>query len=250
MSDKKRIAIVGGTSAMAERCARIWAEAGTIDLTLLGRDAGRLAAIADDLRARSPGSIVRILQAEFLDAEGIGRAVDEVAAEGSPDIVLIAHGSLPDQAECQQDLQACRSTLEINAVSPVLYAEAFARHMSVRGAGTLVIIGSVAGDRGRKSNYVYGAAKSLVQNYVQGMQHRFAGSGVRVVLIKPGPTDTPMTAALKEHGMKLAPVDDVARGIVRAIERRDAVAYVPAKWRLIMFVIRHLPARIFNRLNI
>ena len=140
--------------------------------------------------------------------------------------------------------------MEINGISPVLYAEAFAKYMDGTGHGTLALIGSVAGDRGRKSNYVYGAAKGLVTRYAQGLQHRFAGTGVKIVLVKPGPTDTPMTAHLKGQGAKLASVEEVARKIVNAVDRGQAIAYVPGKWQLIMLAIRHLPSFIFNKLNI
>src|SRR5690606_24074454 len=119
--------------------------------------------------------------------------------------------------------------------------EAFAGHMERSGRGTLAVIGSVAGDRGRKSNYVYGAAKGLVTRYVQGLQHRLAYTGVKVVLIKPGPTDTPMTAGLKLKGARPAPVEDVAVCIVEGIARGKAVVYAPAKWQWIMMIIRHLP---------
>jgi short-subunit dehydrogenase len=140
--------------------------------------------------------------------------------------------------------------LDINGISPVLYAEAFASYMQKANRGTLAIIGSVAGDRGRKSNYVYGAAKGLVARYAQGLQHRLAGTGVKVVLIKPGPTDTPMTAHLKDLGAKLAPVEDVAQKIVDAIEQGQGTVYVPGKWKTIMWVVRHLPSGLFNKLNI
>ena len=116
--------------------------------------------------------------------------------------------------------------------------------------GTIALIGSVAGDRGRKSNYVYGAAKGLVTRYAQGLQHRFAGTGVKVVLIKPGPTDTPMTAHLKNTGAKLASVESVAKLIVDGVEVGKPVVYAPGKWWLIMMIIRHLPAIIFNKINI
>jgi short-subunit dehydrogenase len=122
--------------------------------------------------------------------------------------------------------------------------------MAVANRGSLVLIGSVAGDRGRKSNYVYGAAKGLVARYAEGLQHRFAGTGVKVILIKPGPTDTPMTAHLARKGARLAPVEGVAADILDAIDHGRSVAYVPAKWRLIMLVIRHLPRFLFNRLNV
>jgi short-subunit dehydrogenase len=246
----RKIVIVGATSAIAMQCARLWAQGQAVDLVLLGRDLGRLERAAADLRVRSPQSRIEAVRAEFFDPVAIQATVDSIVAAGQVDTVLIAHGSLPEQAECEHDLQASREALEVNGISPVLYAEAFSRHMARENRGTIALIGSVAGDRGRKSNYVYGAAKGLVTRYAQGLQHRFAGSGVAVVLIKPGPTDTPMTARLKQRGAKLAPVEQVAAQIVAAIERRVAVAYVPGKWAVIMMIIRHLPSFVFNKLNI
>jgi short-subunit dehydrogenase len=122
--------------------------------------------------------------------------------------------------------------------------------MTQQNHGTLVLIGSVAGDRGRRSNYVYGASKGLVTRYAQGLQHRFAGTPVKVILVKPGPTDTPMTADFKAKGMKLASVEDVAKSIVSGVAAGKTVIYAPGKWGLIMMVIRHLPNIIFNRMNI
>ncbi len=246
----KRIVIVGATSAMATHCARLWAQGQAQDFILLGRDAERLERVATDVRARSSGSRVTTVVADFLNATHIAETVGAIASEGPVDIVLIAHGSLGDQAASQRELSHCQAELEVNGISPVLFAEAFAGHLEKAGRGTLALIGSVAGDRGRKSNYVYGAAKGMVTRYAQGLQHRFAGTPVKVVLIKPGPTDTPMTAHLKAGGARMAPVEEVARGIVAAIEKGRAVAYVPPIWRVIMMVIRHLPAFVFNKLNI
>ena len=250
MNNKKRIVIIGATSAIAEHCARLWLAKQPADLTLVGRDAQRIERVATDLKVRSPESTIRIVQAEFLDPAAINATVESIVEAGSVDIVLIAHGSLPDQAECQDDLQSCREALEINGVSPVLYAEAFAKEMEKANHGTIALIGSVAGDRGRKSNYVYGAAKGLVTRYAQGLQHRFAGTGVKVVLIKPGPTDTPMTAHLKGKGAKLAPVEGVARQIVDGAEADKPVIYAPSKWKVIMLTLMHMPNRIFNKLDI
>lgn len=250
MEQRKKIAIVGATSAIAEHCARLWLEQGPADLTLMGRDAARTERVAADLRVRSPKSDVRALQADFRDPAAIRAAVDGIAAQGPIDIVLIAHGSLPDQHICQDDLAACRDALEVNGVSPALFAEAFAGHLARAGRGRLALIGSVAGDRGRRSNYIYGSAKSLVESCAQGLQHRFAGTAVRVTLIKPGPTDTPMTGHLKKQGARLAPVELVARQSVAAIDRGAPFVYVPGQWRVIMFVIRNLPAFVFNKLNI
>lgn len=250
MDNKKRIVIVGATSAIAEQCARLWLAKQPLDLTLVGRDAQRIERVAVDLRLRSPQSEIRVIQTDFLDPEVINATVREIIKSGHVDIVLIAHGSLPEQTECQNDLQSCRDALEINGISPVLYAEAFAKEMEKTKHGTIALIGSVAGDRGRKSNYVYGAAKGLITRYAQGLQHRFSGTGVKVVLIKPGPTDTPMTAHLKAQGAKLALVEDVAKQIVDAIMLGKPVVYAPKKWLMIMGIIQHLPHKIFNKFDI
>lgn len=221
-----------------------------VNLTLIGRDMTRLERVAADLRVRSPQSTIRVVKGDFHDVLRIQEIVDRIAIDGEVDVVLIAHGSLPNQSSCQADLRVCRDALEINGISSVLYAEAFAMHFAKVNRGTIALIGSVAGDRGRKSNYVYGSAKGLVSRYAQGLQHRFAGSGVKVVLIKPGPTDTPMTAHLKHQGVRLAAVDDVAVKIVDAIEAGKAVVYVPSIWVIIMMIIRHIPRAVFNKMDI
>ncbi len=250
MNKMKRIVIVGATSAIAEHCARLWLQKQPVDLTLVGRDEKRIERVATDLKVRSPESEISIVQAGFWDPEAIKFTVENIVQSGKVDVVLIAHGSLPDQADCQDELTACREALDVNGVSPVLYAEAFAKHMAKNNYGMIALIGSVAGDRGRKSNYVYGAAKGLVTRYAQGLQHRFAGTGVKVVLIKPGPTDTPMTAHLNSKGVKLATVESVAKQIVDGLEMGKPVIYTPGKWWLIMMLIRHLPGFVFNRMDI
>lgn len=249
MTTPRRIAIVGATSSIAEHCARLWAERHACEFVLVARDAGRAERIAADLRVRG-ASVVHVVAGGFQGAAAIADTVRRACEPGPPDCVLIAHGSLPDQAECQDDLSACERALDVNGVSPALFAEGFAASMFARGSGTLVLVGSVAGDRGRRSNYAYGAAKGLVTRYAQGLQHRAAGTGVRVVLVKPGPTDTPMTAHLKASGARLAPVEAVARRIVDGAAAGRAVVYAPAKWALVMMVIRHLPRRLFDRLDI
>jgi decaprenylphospho-beta-D-erythro-pentofuranosid-2-ulose 2-reductase len=243
----KKIVIVGASSAIAQHCARLWAGRGAVSLVLVGRDTERVAA---DLRVRAPAAQIEALACDHADASAIAALVGRIASGGVIDIALIAHGTLPEQQQCQTDLVACQNALAVNGVSPVLFAEAFAALMQRENKGNLAIIGSVAGDRGRKSNYAYGAAKGLVSRYAQGLQHRFAGTAVRVTLIKPGPTDTPMTAHLKQSGAKLANVEQVALAIVNAIEAGKATVYAPAKWALIMLIIRHLPSWVFNKLNI
>lgn len=245
-----RIALVGATSAIAAHCARLWLQQGASHLTLIGRDAARLERLAADLRTRQPAAHIDCVVGDFADPVQIARQVESICQDKPLDVVLIAHGSLPVQAECEGSLEACQQALVLNGVSPVLYAEAFARQMATAGRGSLAVIGSVAGDRGRKSNYVYGAAKGLVDRYLQGLQHRFAGSNVQVVLIKPGPVDTPMTAHLKGGKMSLAPVEQVAAEIVAGIARGQPVIYTPKKWWLIMMVVKHLPRFVFNRMNV
>ncbi len=246
----RNIVIIGATSSIAEHCARLWTKQGDVTLTLVGRDAQRTERVAADLLIRSNYAEIRVVITDFLSPSSIKATADQIAQKGVIDIILIAHGSLPDQHDCEQDLNKAHSALEVNAISPVLFAEAFADHLAKANHGTLAMIGSVAGDRGRKSNYIYGAAKGLVTRYAQGLQHRFHNSGVRIILIKPGPTDTPMTSQIKAAGARLAPVDQVASDIVKGIESGKPVIYTPAIWQLIMSIIRHLPATIFNRLNI
>jgi decaprenylphospho-beta-D-erythro-pentofuranosid-2-ulose 2-reductase len=246
----QKIVIVGATSAMAEHCARLWVAESPKTLVLLARDLQKAERVAQDLRVRSPQSSITVQAIDFADPEQIQTWVDQVCSAGVPDIVLIAHGTLPDQATCQQDLALSHSVLQINGISPVLFAEGFVGPMEKANHGKLAIIGSVAGDRGRKSNYVYGAAKGLVTRYAQGLQHRLAKTQVKVVLIKPGPTATPMTAAMGDKGPKMASVNEVALSIVQGIEQSASLVYAPKKWQLIMMVVRHLPRFIFNKMDI
>ena len=248
--DNKHIVIVGATSLIAEHCARLWVQERALLLTLIGRNQQKLAAIAADLRVRNPRVEIVLVVADFFAPAAIEQLVTDIVLKHPPDMVLVAQGALPNQALCQTDLTVCAEALAINAHSPVLFAEAFVRHFAQVGRGTIGIIGSVAGDRGRKSNYIYGAAKGLVTRYVQGLQHRFARTAVHVVLINPGPTDTPMTAGFKQQGMQLAPVEQVARDIVRAMARGTPLLYTPGRWRWIMSIVCLIPAFVFNRLDI
>lgn len=250
MADLKRIVVIGATSVIAEHCCRLWLEQAPADLLLVARDPLRAERIAADLRVRSPASHVAVRQVDFLDAAAIGALAEDAVKDGPVDLVMIAHGWLADQSKSQSDLAFCREVLEVNAVSPALFAEAFAGRMEKAGRGTLVIIGSVAGDRGRAVNYTYGASKGFIERYAQGLDHRLAQKGVKVVLAKPGPTDTPMAADHKAAGRKLASPQEVAERMVKAIDRGTFEVYAPARWWLIMLIVRNLPRLIFNRLKI
>ena len=247
----KRIVIIGATSSIAHECAKLWLKESPKHLTLVVRDADKAQRVLGDLQVRSPQSKIEIVQTGFIDPLEIEKTVSDIAKQGAIDIALIAHGSLPEQMDCQANLLLCKETLEVNGISPVLFAECLATVMGKANQGTIAIIGSVAGDRGRKSNYVYGAAKGLVSRYAQGLQHRFSmGSPIKIILIKPGPTDTPMTASFRLKGMKMASAEDVAKKIVDGIAKGKAVVYAPGKWQLIMLVIQHIPSFIFNKLSI
>jgi len=246
----QHIVIIGATSAMAEHCARLWVQDAAVRLTLVARDEARTQRIAADLRVRSPQSLMEVMTTDFLSAKAIEHAVQSITAQAAVDVVLIAHGVLSDQATCENDVLACDASLQVNAISPVLFAQAFAKPMIAANHGTIAIIGSVAGDRGRKTNYVYGAAKGLVSRYAQGIQHSLANTQVKVVLIKPGPTDTPMTRDLKAKGQKMASVEQVAQDIVKGIAAGKPVVYTPGIWQIIMLVIMHLPRFVFNKLSI
>lgn len=253
VSGRERIVIVGATSAIAEHCARRWvADAGSLglDLVLMGRDASRLEKVAADLRVRSAASRVTTTVVDFASPQAITEAVRGVIDGGCPSQVLVAHGWLPTQAECERDPVQAAAALYVNGVSPALFAEAFAAPMQAARRGCIAVIGSVAGDRGRKSNYVYGAAKGLVERYLQGLRHRLFPSGVTVVLVKPGPTATPMTAHLAAAGHRLADPQGVAQAIVDGMRRGTQVVYAPGLWRLVMLVIRHLPTTVFHRLDL
>lgn len=246
----QKIVIIGATSTIATHCARIWLSESPKEVVLLGRDRGRIDRVVNDLVVRSPNSKISADVIDFLDPSAIREWTDQICQGGAPDIVLVAHGSLPDQSRCQQDLTLIQDAIQVNAISPILFSEAFVGHMDKANKGTLAIIGSVAGDRGRKSNYVYGSAKGLLTRYTQGLQHRFARNNVKIILIKPGPTDTPMTAGLKGKGSSLASVELVAGNIVDGIKKSSTVIYAPKKWAFIMMIIRHLPRFVFNKMDI
>lgn len=250
MAGRKRVVIVGATSGIAIGCARVWAKRAPVDITLVGRSGTRLEAVATDLKVRYPGSDIATAVVDFLNVDEVLTLVRQIYHSGLVDMVLIAQGVMFEQKECQRKPHLSLKTLEVNAISPIVFAEAFALEMEKANHGTLGVIGSVAGDRGRKSNYTYGASKGLIAVFVQGLQHRFHGTAVRAVLIKPGPTATPMTAHLVNGPASLASVETVALQIVDGLEAAKPIIYAPRKWRYIMTVLKLLPAIIFNRLDI
>lgn len=242
------ILIVGATSLMAQHVARHWVEGGARAVRLIGRTAPGLERVAADLRVRGRSGVeVDTRAIDLSNPEDISAAVAEAAAELHPDTVLIAHGAMHDPLRMRTDLPLAHEQLESTGVSPALWLEAVVSSTEARRIG---VIGSVAGDRGRASNYLYGSAKSMVERAAQGLSHRLQGSGRTVTLIKPGPTATPMTGELQAKGARLATAEAVATDIVRGMARGRAVVYAPGIWRWIMLVVRLLPRAVFNRTSL
>jgi NAD(P)-dependent dehydrogenase (short-subunit alcohol dehydrogenase family) len=245
----RKILILGAGSALAEQVARLYAADGA-ELLLVARRDGPLQAIATDLRLRgAPKVETALCDLAAVPASAITETFAAfIAGLGGADHVLIAYGVLGEQAAEAQDLRLAAAALQVNFGSAALWALAAANHLQTQGSGVLLVIGSVAGDRGRQSNYIYGAAKAGLAALMQGIAHRFGPNGPRAILIKPGPVDTPMTAHMKKGGPMWASAEPVAAQIHRAAMRGGPqVVYAPLRWRLIMLIIRLLPAPVFNR---
>lgn len=244
----KKILIIGATSAIAREVAKIYAAQGC-HLCLLGRDEKKLRIVADDLDVRG-AKVVHVLAGELTDPamhEGIIRQAGELLQ--GIDCVLIAYGSLPDQQVCEVDAEQAVKELNTNFISVVALLTQLANDMQQRGHGTLAVISSVAGDRGRQSNYIYGAAKGGLSIFLQGLRNRLASKGVQVLTIKPGFVDTPMTAGFKK-GLLWVSAETVAQGIVKAIDKKRDVAYLPWFWWGIMLIIKSIPERMFKKMKL
>jgi short-subunit dehydrogenase len=243
------ILIVGATSGIAQAAARCYASSGK-RLFLAARDAERLAAVAADLRARGAAAVGTFV----MDAEDPAQieAMQEAAWAdlGKIDAALVAYGSLPDQSRASSDMAYLVEEFRINSESVLVCLAGLARRFQGQRGGVIAVIGSVAGDRGRASNYLYGSAKSAVHAFASGLRAQLRPDGVHVTTIKPGFVATRMTAHLNLPPLLNADPDDVARRIVIAIDRRRDVVYVPGFWRPIMWIIRHIPEAIFKRLKL
>jgi decaprenylphospho-beta-D-erythro-pentofuranosid-2-ulose 2-reductase len=240
--------IIGATSAIAEATARLLAERGG-SLYLVGRNAARLEAIAADLTVRGASSVAMEamdLNEFVLHGPMIERAF---AALGRVDSVLIAHGTLSDQPACERSVAQALAEISTNALSVVALLTLLANRFETERRGVIVVVSSVAGDRGRASNYVYGSAKALVTVFCSGLRQRLASAGVCVITVKPGFVDTPMTRRCRK-GFIWAKPPAVARGIVRAMDRRRGTVYLPAFWRPIMLAVRLIPEPLFTRMRL
>ena len=243
----QKVLIQGGTSAIGEQVARLLASKGAA-FYLAGRDRARLDQIVSDLRVRGASRVV-LEPLDLTDTATVGGVVSRAheALDGL-DTLLISAGVLPEQGRASAEPALLRECLEINATAPMMLLEEAARLFEQLGRGQIVAIGSVAGDRGRATNYAYGAAKGALEIFLSGLRQRLSKRGVKVLLVKPGFVDTPMTAAFKKGPLWASP-ERVAKDIVRAMEKGKSVIYTPWWWRWIMLVIRLIPEPIFVRLR-
>ena len=244
----KRTLLVGATSAIGEHVARRLATSDSA-MYLTGRDTARLNAIAGDLGVRGAG-LVKTEQLDLSEEGGtrglVSRAVETL---GGLDTVIYAAGQLLDQANLNRESQRLHETMDVNAVSAMILLNEAGGFFEYQRHGQIVAIGSVAGDRGRASNYAYGAAKGALEIFMSGLRQRLSKSGVAVLLVKPGFVDTPMTAAFKKGPLWATP-DRIASDIVRAMQTGNRVIYTPWYWRWIMLAIRLIPESIFTRLQL
>ena len=244
----RKVIILGATSGIALAVERLLAERGC-DLLLVARSTERLTVLQSDLQARGAGK-VSICSADLASVEQHA-GIFEYARQSLPgfDTVLLAYGTMHDQKDSESSVDVLLDELNVNFVSASAILSLFTAEFEQRRTGCIAAITSVAGDRGRRSNYVYGSAKGALSLFLQGLRSRLHPAGVKVITIKPGPVQSPMT----DHLPNAARFDDpdvVARDIVSALERRAPdVLYTPKIWRYIMTAVEHIPETIFKRLS-
>jgi short-subunit dehydrogenase len=244
----KKILIIGATSSIAKHSARIWASRGNM-LYLAARNEDHVQIISADLIIRGAAYVgIHITDLNNIESHvSILNAADN-AMDGI-DTVLIAHGTLSNQKSCEQSVEETLTEIHTNAISTISLLTLIANQFEAKQAGTIAVISSVAGDRGRASNYVYGSSKAMVTAFTSGLRQRLHKSNVVVVTIKPGFVDTPMTAKFKK-GLLWASPNAVATKIVKAIDQCKDEKYAPAFWWAIIKIIKLIPNALFKRINL
>ena len=239
-------AAFGATSAICVETLRAIARDKPAKFLLIGRDSTRLDAVAADLRGRGAECITLI--ADFSDPKTNWQQLLAENSQNTPwDLFLIAHGTLPNQESALNDSQELENALNVNFVSPAIIASACAQVLENQARGTLAVFGSVAGDRGRGSNFVYGSAKAGIDTFLAGMRHHFAKNPeIKIVTLKPGMTDSPMTAHLPK-GPLFSSAESVGMLSWKAIKSASSVSYQPGWWRYVMLLIRFIPNFLFHR---
>lgn len=242
-----KILIIGATSAIAKACARIYADR-KHELYLVARNEDRLNELAEDLRIRGASSVHQKCLDIAKTTQHEACLKEANATLSGIDVALICHGSLPDQEACATDFKKALKEIELNGLSVVSLLTSLSPIFREQQDGTIAVITSVAGDRGRQPNFVYGAAKSMVSTYLQGLRGILTPHGVHVVDIRPGLVDSPMTSHLDKGPLFSSP-ERVAEKIVRSIESKRHTVYAPGYWRMIMAIVSAIPESIFKRLK-
>jgi len=242
----KNILILGANSAIAQATANLWAEEEN-NIYLLGRDLSNLRSLAEKLN--SLDAKCSFSQLDVLDLDKGRLEIDKAQKNlGNIDIFFISYGLL-DAKGNSSDLNSKLDEFYLNANTFIYYSSLVAEILKKQKKGIIVAMGSVAGDRGKTSNYVYGSAKAAVEVYFQGLRQELHGSGSEVLLIKPGPIVSPMTDHMQPNLFWSTP-DKVALSIIRAIQKRKEVFYTPRYWFFIMFLLKIIPEKLYKRFNI
>lgn len=251
MNSLNRVVIFGATSVIAEHTARQLVQNGA-SVYCIGRNADKLNRVIADLKVRAGNEqVIDGFRADLADTTQHPILIEQaIKSLGGLDAVLIAHGTLPDQRDCEADAELTQKEIQINALSVINLLTLLANYFETQGKGVIATISSVAGDRGRQSNYVYGAAKGMVSLFLQGLRNRLTAKGVSVVTIKPGFVDSPMTADFDKSGPLWAQPEVIATGIIKAMQKGKNEVYLPWFWWGIMQVIKHIPEAIFKRLSL
>ncbi len=243
----KTLLLAGGTSDIGRATALRYAQAGWRVL-LAARNEAEAQRNADDIVSRT-GAELSVHRPDVLETERLGAFLDALPV--LPETVVCVVGELGEQVRAQSDLAHATTVLRTNFEGPALLLGLVAERFVARGSGTIVGVSSVAGDRGRGSNYVYGAAKAGFTAFLSGLRNRLAPAGVRVVTVKPGFVRTRMTAGMKLPPLLTAEAAEVGQAIFAAAEQgKGDVIYVRRIWRLVMTIIRAIPERIFKRLRL
>lgn len=242
---KEHWIVIGASSAIARACARELAMRGAY-ITLVGRDLQDLEASAADARLRGAGqALARVCDVTQPDARQA--LLQEVLALDTPLNVLVAAGSMPEQDLMDKDPNLLQQMIDATYSGPVALLQGLAPQLEQQGGGRVVVIGSVAGDRGRRKNYLYGSAKAGLATYAEGLRARLFACGASVTLVKPGFIDTAMTWGLPGLFLVSSP-QSCAQAILKAAEQRRPVLYHPGFWFFIMLIIKHIPPSIMKRL--
>ncbi|WP_081238110.1 decaprenylphospho-beta-D-erythro-pentofuranosid-2-ulose 2-reductase [Streptomyces viridosporus] len=239
--------VLGGTSEIALATARRLIARRTRTVWLAGRPSPGLDEAAAHLRAL--GAEVRTVAFDALDPAGHEDALGKVFAEGDVDMVLLAFGTLGDQARDERDPRAAVRVAQTNYTGAVSAGLVCARALQSQGHGSLVVLSSVAGERARRANFIYGSSKAGLDAFAQGLGDALHGTGVHVMVVRPGFVRTRMTAGLPEAPLATVP-EAVAAAVELGLRRRSETVWVPGALRVVMSVLRHLPRGVFRRLPV